>query len=84
MNSLPALEVKRRGLAALEEALKDGPVHIIKNNKPACVVLSEEHYANLVKQRSNTYLWDLLEYRPWQGKRSRKSINKQILTERDS
>lgn len=86
MHTLSALEVKRRGVAALEEALKHGPVHIIKNNRPACVVLSEEDYALIMKQHKleTASLWDLLEKRPWKGKRSKKEIDKQIDQERDN
>ncbi len=46
-NTLPASEVKRRGMAAIEERLQHGPVHIIKRNKVAAVVLSEEEYERL-------------------------------------
>lgn len=85
MHTLSALEVKRRGVIALEEALKQGPVHIIKNNRPTCVVLSEEDYAVLVskKNATKTTLWDLLNNRPWKGKRSKKSIDQQIRQERN-
>ncbi len=84
MHTLSALEVKRRGVAALEEALKQGPVHIIKNNRPACVVLSEEEYANLLKQQLHTTsLWELLDNRPWKTTRTKKDIDKQIHSERD-
>lgn len=47
MNTLPAAEIKRRGIAALEEGLKQGPVHILKRNRPAAVVLTEEDYQRL-------------------------------------
>jgi PHD/YefM family antitoxin component YafN of YafNO toxin-antitoxin module len=47
MNTLPAQEIKRRGVKAIELALKNGPVHIIKNNSPACVVLTEAQYTQL-------------------------------------
>lgn len=47
MNTLPSAEIRRRGLAALEESLKQGPVHILKRNRPAAVVLSEEEYQRL-------------------------------------
>ena len=47
MNTLSAREIKRRGVKAIELALKDGPVHIIKNNTPTCVVISEAQYARL-------------------------------------
>lgn len=86
MRTLSALEVKRRGVVAIEEALKDGPVHIIKNNRPACVVLSEEDYALIVRQQKleTASLWDLLDNRPWKGKQSKKNIDHQIKKERDN
>ena len=49
MHTIPASEIKRRGVAALDEALKSGPVHIIKNNRPQYVVISEEGYLALTK-----------------------------------
>lgn len=47
MNSIPAQEIKRRGISAVDEALRDGPVHIIKNNRPSYVVLSEAAFTEL-------------------------------------
>jgi PHD/YefM family antitoxin component YafN of YafNO toxin-antitoxin module len=47
MNSIPAQEIKRRGISAVDEALRDGPVHIIKNNRPRYVVLTEATFAEL-------------------------------------
>ncbi len=49
MNTLPASELKRRGLAALEQPLQHGPVHILHRNRPACVVLSEADYDRLTR-----------------------------------
>jgi hypothetical protein len=43
-NVLSSAELKRRGIAAIEEALRGGPVHLMKRNRPAAVVMSEEHY----------------------------------------
>ena len=34
MNTLPAQEIKRRGIAAVDEAIAKGDVHIIRNNRP--------------------------------------------------
>lgn len=42
MNTLTAAELKRRGMAAIEERLRLGPVHRVKRSKPAAVVLTEE------------------------------------------
>lgn len=47
MNSIPAQEIKRRGISAVDEALRDGPVHIIKHNRPSYVVLTEADFADL-------------------------------------
>ncbi|MFB1490180.1 MULTISPECIES: prevent-host-death protein [unclassified Thiocapsa] len=41
--------MKRRGISAVDEALREGPVHIIKNNRPSDVVLSEAAYAELLE-----------------------------------
>ncbi len=49
MNVVPAQEIKRRGIAAVDEALALGPVHIIKNNRPQYVVLTEERYNELIE-----------------------------------
>jgi len=49
MNSIPAQEIKRRGISAVDEALRDGPVHIIKNNRPSYVVLTEAAFSELLQ-----------------------------------
>jgi len=49
MTLLPAQEIKRRGISAVDEALAHGPVHIIKNNQPQYVVLSEAAYQELLQ-----------------------------------
>ena len=52
MNTLTVSELKRRGMAAIEEGLRSGPVHIVKRNKPAAVVLSEADYQALAQGRA--------------------------------
>ena len=47
-NQLTAAELKRRGMAAIEEGLKRGPVRIIKRNRPAAVVVSTREYERLL------------------------------------
>jgi len=49
MNSIPAQEIKRRGISAVDEALRYGPVHIIKNNRPSYVVLTEVAFAEFLQ-----------------------------------
>jgi prevent-host-death family protein len=53
MNVLAASDLKRRGLAAIEECLKHGTVHIVKRNKPAAVVMSEAEYLRLSNRASS-------------------------------
>ncbi|OGR29635.1 MAG: prevent-host-death protein [Desulfuromonadales bacterium GWD2_61_12] len=56
MNTLPAQELKRRGLAAIDEAIAKGDVHVIRNNQPQYVVLSEERYRELVAEAEEAYV----------------------------
>ncbi|CAN5292067.1 hypothetical protein BH10PSE19_BH10PSE19_10060 [soil metagenome] len=44
MYTVAAQEIKRQGISCLDDILKEGPVHIIKNNQPQYVVLTQEHY----------------------------------------
>jgi PHD/YefM family antitoxin component YafN of YafNO toxin-antitoxin module len=48
MNSIPAQEIKRRGIAAVDELIAKGDLHVIRNNRPQYVVLSEERYQELM------------------------------------
>lgn len=48
-NTITVAEIKRRGMAAIEEGLEHGPLHIVKRNRPAAVVLSEQEYARLTR-----------------------------------
>ena len=48
MNTIPAQEVKRRGIAAVDELIAKGDLHIIRNNQPQYVVLSEQRYQDLL------------------------------------
>ena len=47
LNVLRSAELKRRGIAAVEEALRAGPVHLLKRNRPAAVVVSADDYHRL-------------------------------------
>ena len=53
MNNIPAQEIKRCGISAVDDALRQGPVHIIKNNRPQDVVLTEEHYTDLLEAQAS-------------------------------
>jgi PHD/YefM family antitoxin component YafN of YafNO toxin-antitoxin module len=49
MTTLPAQDVKRRGIGAVDKLLEKEPVHIIKNNRPMYVVLFEEDYQSMLE-----------------------------------
>ena len=55
MNAIPAQEIKRRGIAAVDELIAKGDLHVIRNNRPQYVVLSEERYQELVVAEQEAY-----------------------------
>lgn len=56
MNTIPAQELKRRGIAAVDDIIADGDVHVIRNNQPQYVVLSEVRYQELLAEANEAYL----------------------------
>jgi PHD/YefM family antitoxin component YafN of YafNO toxin-antitoxin module len=56
MRTIAAREIKRRGIAAVDEALKKGPVHVIKNDRPKYVIMGEEHYDELLEGFEEAYV----------------------------
>jgi len=87
MNTLRAVELKRRGMIAIEEKLAAGPVHILQRNRPAVVVLSEAEYLCLTGRKEqaeqpSAAQW-VLNYTP-EGHRSKEDIDRQIQEERNS
>lgn len=82
MKTIPASEIKRRGIIALEERLPYGPVHIIKNNRPSCVVLTEEEYQQLMLEKKHGENpksgLDFMLAKPATGQKTRKALDKSI------
>ena len=56
MNMIAAQEVKRRGIAALDDLLRQGQVRIVKNNRPRYVVFSEDEYVALMSDLAEARL----------------------------
>ena len=56
MNTIPAQEIKRRGIAAVDALITTGDVHVIRNNKPEYVVLTESRYQELVAEAGEAYV----------------------------
>ncbi len=55
MNAIPAQELKRRGIAAVDEIIAKGDVYVIRNNQPQYVVLSEARYRELIEAQEEAY-----------------------------
>ena len=56
MNTIPAGEIKRRGISAVDEAMKSGPVHVIKESRPQYVVMSEPDYQQMLEDLAEARL----------------------------
>lgn len=56
MNTIPAQEIKRRGITAVDKLIAAGDVHVIRNNRPEYVVLTEERYRELVAEVEEAYV----------------------------
>ena len=49
MRTIAAREITRRGISAVDDDLKDGPVHVIRNDRPSYVILDEDQYRELIE-----------------------------------
>ena len=82
-------ELKRLGNAAIEQALQHGPVHLLKRNRSAAVVLTEQHYRQLQLQASRAPVAEasalqwLLALPPSTNPRSKAEIDAELTAERD-
>ncbi|MCA1780408.1 MAG: type II toxin-antitoxin system Phd/YefM family antitoxin [Xanthomonadaceae bacterium] len=84
-NTITAQEIKRRGISAVDEALEQGPVHVIQRNRPRYVILSEEDYARLADRRqARAELWEQLTTGSEPGSRGKSEIDAQLAEERAS
>jgi PHD/YefM family antitoxin component YafN of YafNO toxin-antitoxin module len=55
MNTIAAQEIKRRGIGAVDELIAHGDVHIIRDNQPKYVVLSQDRYQELLEAEEDAY-----------------------------
>lgn len=55
MNTIPAQEIKRRGIAAVDDCIANGDLHVIRNNQPQYVVLSEARYQALLEAEDEAH-----------------------------
>ena len=87
MNTLTVAELKRRGMAAIEDGLRLGPLHIVKRNRPSAVVLSEDEYQRLthgkVSPPGGVTAMQWLLSQPATGKRSKAQMDAALKAERN-
>jgi PHD/YefM family antitoxin component YafN of YafNO toxin-antitoxin module len=57
MNTISALEIKRRGISVIDEQVEFGPIHVIKNNRPQYVVMTEDRYQDMMDELNEA--WEL-------------------------
>ena len=56
MNIIAAQEIKRRGMAAVDDLIDQGPVWIVKNNRPRYVVISETEFDVIMRDLAEARL----------------------------
>jgi PHD/YefM family antitoxin component YafN of YafNO toxin-antitoxin module len=56
MNTIPAQEIKKRGISTVETRLKKGPVHVIVRNQPKYVVMDQRQYEELLEAQEDANL----------------------------
>lgn len=85
-NTLTAAMLKRRGMAAIEEGLRRGPIRITKHNRSAAVVISADDYQRLTGDKRaappglTALQWLLTQ--PAMGTRSKQEIDEALAAER--
>jgi PHD/YefM family antitoxin component YafN of YafNO toxin-antitoxin module len=85
-NSLTISEIRRRGMAVINDRLCSGPAHTMKRNKQAAVILSEAQYQQLLgkdaaqKPGMSAMQW-LIAQSPV-GQRSKATIDADLQNER--
>lgn len=89
MNAIPANELKRHGISAIEKLLANGPVHVIKRNQPVCVVLAEEEYRQLTRAAQAGGRGGNLTVREWMttnigGSLAKEEIDRCVTGEREA
>ena len=78
MNSISVQEIQCRGISAVDELLREGPVQVVENDRTRYIVLRAEDYERLTVGPS---AWDWLE-RPSRATRDRAAIDADLAAER--
>ena len=80
---IPVQEIKRRGMTAVDSGLKShGAVTIVRNNRPAYVVVSPADYAELVQAADEARI--SLALADWRAGRCKAATADEIMREAQS
>jgi PHD/YefM family antitoxin component YafN of YafNO toxin-antitoxin module len=61
VNTIPAQEIKQRGISAVDDLLARGPVHVISRNRPKYVILDTTSYEELVDAQHRAFVAEVKE-----------------------
>jgi PHD/YefM family antitoxin component YafN of YafNO toxin-antitoxin module len=82
MRTIPAREVKRRGIGVVDEMIDEGPVHVIRNDRLTYVIMTEAQYEELVEARRELELANIREaLEDLDSRRVRKVTAQQLIEE---
>jgi hypothetical protein len=56
LRTIPAREIKRRGIGVVDEPLKEGPDFIVRNDEPKYVILDPARYEELLEGYEEAYV----------------------------
>ncbi|MBN8480620.1 MAG: hypothetical protein J0L88_03400 [Xanthomonadales bacterium] len=86
-NTLTVAELKRRGMAAIDDGLQRGPIRILERNKSAAVVISAEDFDRLSGNADATIpgmtAMQWLLAHPAKGRLSEVEVDRRQRAERD-
>ena len=54
--TIRAAEIRRRGISAVDKALKRGPVHVLRDNEPAYVIMAEDQFREMSERYHKSYV----------------------------
>jgi prevent-host-death family protein len=80
---LPVQDIKRRGMSAVDQGLREhGSVVVVRNNRPAYVVLSPADYEELARTADQARLSQALE--DWREGRWKRTSAAKLMAEAEA
>ena len=84
MRTIAAKEIKRRGISAADSQLQEGPVHVIKDDQPAYVIMDEAQYEELLAAQAEAEIARVkASLEDLRAGRKRRATAQQLIDEHD-